>query len=116
MRLASVYQLIAVQMALELLNHFDTQLEVVGGVGVDQLADLLPFVRALLYHLAVVLKKMADEKLVEIGRCRVFVYVLVDLDSQHFAEYQGVGKRVLDWGESAEYHRQEGVERCQLSA
>ena len=68
MGLAGVYELIAVQMALELLDNFDSDLQVVSGMGIDQLTDLLSLIWALFNHLAVVFEEVPNEEFVEMKK------------------------------------------------
>jgi hypothetical protein len=111
MGLAGVYELIAVQMALELLDNFDSDLQVVSGMGIDQLTDLLSLIWALFNHLAVVFEEVPNEEFVEIRSCRVLFAILVNLDGKHLAEDQRVSKCVLYRRQSAQDHRQECIER-----
>ena len=58
------------------------------GVAINQLANVLTLVRALLNDVAVVLEQMVDEELVEVSSRGVMV--LIDLSRQGLTEDQGV--------------------------
>lgn len=57
-------------------------------VAINQLANVLTLVRALLNDVAVVLEQMVDEELVEVTGRRVMI--LIDLSRQGLTENQGV--------------------------
>lgn len=64
--LARIDDLIIGDIVLEVLDDFDSLVQVVMGVTVDQFAHVLPLIRALLDDLAVVLEEVIDEELVEL--------------------------------------------------
>ena len=114
MRLARVHQLVVVEVLLELLNDFDAKLEVVSAMGIDQLADLLALVWALLDKTTVVPEEVLREEFVELVAWSVLV--LIDLNRELLAEHESVGEGALDRREASEHHGQEGVESGNFSA
>jgi len=86
--LARVHDLVVGDVVLEVLHDLDALVEVVARVAVDQLADVLPLVRALLHDLAVVLEQVVYEEPVELLLRALLV--LVDLLRERLAEDQGV--------------------------
>jgi hypothetical protein len=75
--LASVYDFIIAYVILQVLHNLDAEVQVMLSVAINELANVLTLVRALLNDVAVVLEQMVDEELVEVS-CRG-VMVLIDL-------------------------------------
>lgn len=65
-------------MLFQLLHDFHSKHQVVCGMCVDELADLLPFIWAFSDNIAVVFEKMAGKKLGEISML-IFTTTLVEL-------------------------------------
>ena len=75
--MASVYDFIIAYVILQVLHNLDAEVQVMLSVAINELANVLTLVRALLNDVAVVLEQMVDEELVEVS-CRG-VMVLIDL-------------------------------------
>jgi len=86
--LASIDDFIIADVVLQVLHNLDAEVQVVLGVAINQLANVLTLVRALLNDMAVVLKQMVNEELVEVSSRGVMV--LINLSRQGLAEDQGV--------------------------
>ena len=80
MGLASVDELITLKVFLQLLDNFDSHLQVMSTVSEDQLTDLLTLVGTLLDQRAIVPEEMLGEKFVEVVLRGVLVFI--DLDSE----------------------------------
>ena len=80
-------------MLLQALYYLYPQLQIVGAVSEDQLANLLSFVGAFLDELTVALEKMLGEKFGEFAAwsVRVVVYSFCEI----FAENESVCKRTV---------------------
>jgi hypothetical protein len=86
--LASIDDFIIADVILQVLHNLDAEVQVMLGVAINQLANVLTLVRALFNDVAVVLEKMVNEELVKVsGRG---VMVLIDLSREGLAEDQGV--------------------------
>ena len=86
--MASIDDFIIADVILQVLHNLDAEVQVMLSVAINQLANILTLVRALLNDVAVVLEQMVDEELVEVsGRG---VMVLIDLSRQGLTEDQGV--------------------------
>jgi hypothetical protein len=86
--LASVYDFIITDVILQVLHYFDAEVQVMLSVAINELANVLTLVRALLNDVAVVLEQMVDEEFVEVS-CRG-VMVFINLSRQGLTEDQGV--------------------------
>ena len=86
--MASVYDFIIADVILQVLHNLDAEVQVMLSVAINELANVLTLVRALLNNVAVVLEQMVDEELVEVS-CRG-VMVLINLSRQGLTEDQGV--------------------------
>ena len=86
--MASIDDFIIADVVLQVLHNLDAEVQVVLGVAINQLANVLTLVRALLNDMAVVLKQMVNEELVEVSSRGVMV--LINLSRQGLAEDQGV--------------------------
>ena len=86
--MASIDDFIIADVILQVLHNLDAEVQVMLGVAINQLANVLTLVRALFNDVAVVLEKMVNEELVKVsGRG---VMVLIDLSREGLAEDQGV--------------------------
>ena len=82
--LTSVDDLIVRNVVFEVLDDFDSQVEIMISVTVDELAYVLSLVGTLLHNLAIVLEKVIQEELVKlISWARL---VLVNLSGKCLAE------------------------------
>jgi hypothetical protein len=72
----------------EILDYFNSQIEIMLRVTEYKLAYVLPFIGALLNDVAVVLEKMVYEEFIEF--CVGAVRVLIDLSGESLAENEGV--------------------------
>ena len=91
--LACIYNLIILDMILEVLNDLDPQIEIMLSVSVYQLTHILPFIGALSHNVAVVFEQVIDEELVEeFSRAALdlLAIVLVDFAGEGLAEDQRV--------------------------
>lgn len=113
MGLASVDELITLKVFLQLLDNFDSHLQVMSTVSEDQLTDLLTLVGTLLDQRAIVPEEMLGEKFVEVVLRGVLVFI--DLDSELLAEHECVGEGAFNRGQSAKHHGHESVESGQVS-
>jgi hypothetical protein len=93
--LASVNEFIVLQVALQLLDNFDSHLEVVSSVSVDQFADVLALVGALTDDGAVALKEVLDEELVEFVGWTMSLF-RVDLERESLAEDKSIRESALN--------------------
>lgn len=66
MSLTRVNQFVALKVFFHLLDNLDTHLKIMGAVGINQLADLLPLVGALLDQGAIVTEQVPHEELIEV--------------------------------------------------
>ena len=64
--LTSIDNFIFIDVVLEVLHYFDPQVEIMLGMRVDELTDVLSLVGAFLDYLAVVLEQVADKELIEL--------------------------------------------------
>ena len=79
MGLTPVDKLVVLKVTLELLNNFDSHLQIVSSVSVDKLTDLLPLVGAFTDNAAVALEEMLHEELVElVGRALTLLCVYLE--------------------------------------
>ena len=82
--MTSVDDLIVRNVVFEVLDDFDSQVEIMISVTVDELAYVLSLVGTLLHNLAIVFEKVIQEELVKlIGWARL---VLVNLSGKCLAE------------------------------
>lgn len=81
-------------------------------VAINELANVLTLVRALLNDVAVVLEQMVDEKFVEVS-CRG-VMVFINLSRQGLTEDQGVHEASCDRLELSQQHQKIGVKNCKF--
>jgi hypothetical protein len=72
----------------EILDYFNSQIEIMLRVTENKLAHVLPFIGALLNNVAVVLEKVVYEEFIEFGVGAV--RVLIDLSGESLAENEGV--------------------------
>jgi hypothetical protein len=86
--LASIHDFIIADVILQVLHNLNTEVQVMLSMAINQLANVLTLVRALLNDVAVVLEKMVDEELVKVTSRRVMV--LINLSRQGLTEDQGV--------------------------
>jgi hypothetical protein len=86
--LASVYDFIIADVILQVLHYLDAEVQVMLSVAINELANVLTLVRALLNNVAVVLEQMVDEELVEVSCWGVMVFI--NLSCQGLTEDQGV--------------------------
>ena len=102
--MASIDDFIFVDVVLEVLHYFDPQIEIVLGMRVDELTDVLSLVGTFLDDLTVVLEQVAEEELVELLTGTAVGTVLVYLTSEDLAEYQSVCERALNGGQLPQKH------------
>lgn len=86
--LASIDYLIIADVILQVLHNLDAEVQVMLSVAINQLANVLALVGALLDDMAVVLEQVVDEELVKV--CGRGVMILINLSRQGLAEDQGV--------------------------
>jgi hypothetical protein len=72
----------------EILDYFNSQIEIMLRVTENKLAHILAFIGALLNNVAVVLEKVVYEEFIEF--CMGAVRVLIDLSGESLAENEGV--------------------------
>jgi hypothetical protein len=92
--LACIYDFIIANVILQVLHNLDAEVQVMLSVAINELANVLTLVRALLNDVAVVLEQMVDEKFVEVS-CRG-VMVFINLSRQGLTEDQGVHEASCD--------------------
>ena len=86
--MASIDDFIIADVILQVLHNLDAEVQVMLGVAINKLANVLALVGALFDDVAVVLEQVVDEELVEVsGRG---VMILINLPRQGLAEDQGV--------------------------
>ena len=103
--MASIDDFIFVDVVLEVLHYFNPQIEIVLGMCVDELTDVLSLVGTLLDDLTVVLEQVTEEELVELLTGTTVGTVLVYLASEDLAEYQSVCERALNGRQFPQKHK-----------
>lgn len=62
-------------MILQILDHFDSQVQVMAGMRVEKFAHVLSLIRAFFYDVAVVFEQVIDEELVELLRRSLLILI-----------------------------------------